>query len=168
MHCPFCNAADSKVIDSRLAAEGCQIRRRRECVSCGERFTTFESYEVVMPRVIKSNGKNEPFDEAKLRRSLMHALQKRPVTQEQIETVLSDIQLQIRRLGERDVKSRTIGEIVMQSLFALDHVAYVKLHRPEMRNAFNPEMIGEITQSFRDLEKRTDVRAVVLQGEGKA
>lgn len=126
MHCPFCNAADSKVIDSRLAAEGCQIRRRRECVSCGERFTTFESYEVVMPRVIKSNGKNEPFDEAKLRRSLMHALQKRPVTQEQIETVLSDIQLQIRRLGERDVKSRTIGEIVMQSLFALDHVAYVR------------------------------------------
>jgi transcriptional regulator NrdR len=69
MHCPFCNTADSKVIDSRLAAEGCQIRRRRECVSCNERFTTFESYEVVMPRVIKSDGKNEPFDEAKLRRS---------------------------------------------------------------------------------------------------
>ncbi|MEG0032182.1 transcriptional regulator NrdR [Acinetobacter sp.] len=126
MHCPFCNAEDSKVIDSRLAAEGCQIRRRRECISCGERFTTFESYEVVMPRVIKSDGKSEPFDEAKLRRSLMHALQKRPVTQEQIETVLSDIQLQIRRLGERDVKSRTIGEIVMQSLFSLDHVAYVR------------------------------------------
>ena len=93
MHCPFCNTADSKVIDSRLAAEGCQIRRRRECVSCNERFTTFESYEVVMPRVIKSDGKNEPFDEAKLRRSLMHALQKRPVTQEQIENVLRDIQL---------------------------------------------------------------------------
>lgn len=89
MHCPFCNAADSKVIDSRLAAEGSQIRRRRECVVCGERFTTFESYEMVMPRVIKSDAKSEPFDEAKLRRSLMHALQKRPVTQEQIETVLS-------------------------------------------------------------------------------
>ena len=126
MHCPFCNAEDSRVIDSRLAAEGCQIRRRRECISCGERFTTFETYEVVMPRVIKSDGKSEPFDEAKMRRSLMHALQKRPVTQEQIETVLSDIHLQIRRLGERDVKSRTIGEIVMQSLFALDHVAYVR------------------------------------------
>jgi transcriptional regulator NrdR len=111
MHCPFCNTPDSKVIDSRLAAEGCQIRRRRECVSCNERFTTFESYEVVMPRVIKSDGKNEPFDEAKLRRSLMHALQKRPVTQEQIETVLSDIQLQIRRLGERDVKSRTLVKL---------------------------------------------------------
>ncbi|MFT4019984.1 MAG: transcriptional regulator NrdR [Acinetobacter sp.] len=126
MHCPFCNAPDSKVIDSRLAAEGCQIRRRRECVSCGERFTTFESFEVVMPRVNKSNGKNEPFDDAKLRRSLQHALQKRPVTQEQIEAALSDIQLRIRRLGERDVSSRTIGEIVMQALFELDHVAYVR------------------------------------------
>lgn len=126
MHCPFCNVADSKVIDSRLAAAGSQIRRRRECLSCGERFTTFESYEMVMPRVIKSNGKNEPFDEEKLRRSLMHALQKRPITQEQIESALSDIQLQIRRLGERDVKSIRIGEIVMKALFALDHVAYVR------------------------------------------
>ncbi len=126
MHCPFCNVADSKVIDSRLAAAGSQIRRRRECLSCGERFTTFESYEMVMPRVIKSNGKNEPFDEEKLRRSLMHALQKRPITQEQIESALSDIQLKIRRLGERDVKSIRIGEIVMKALFALDHVAYVR------------------------------------------
>ncbi|KAA8732140.1 transcriptional repressor NrdR [Acinetobacter qingfengensis] len=126
MHCPFCNTPDSKVIDSRLAAQGAQIRRRRECGKCGERFTTFESYEVVMPRVIKSNGKNEPFDEQKLRRSLMHALQKRPVTQEQIETTLSDIQQTIRRLGERDMKSLTIGEIVMQALYQLDHVAYVR------------------------------------------
>lgn len=126
MHCPFCNVADSKVIDSRLAASGSQIRRRRECMSCAERFTTFESYEMVMPRVIKSNGKNEPFDEEKLRRSLMHALQKRPITQEQIESTLSNIQLQIRRLGERDVKSRLIGEIVMKALFVLDHVAYVR------------------------------------------
>ena len=121
MHCPFCNAADSKVIDSRLAAEGCQIRRRRECISCGERFTTFETYEVVMPRVIKSDGKSEPFDEAKMRRSLMHALQKRPVTQEQIETVLSDIQLQIRRLGvlfldELPEFDRKVLEVLRQPL----------------------------------------------------
>lgn len=138
MHCPFCNVPDSKVIDSRLAASGSQIRRRRECVSCAERFTTFESYEMVMPRVIKSNGKNEPFDEEKLRRSLMHALQKRPITQEQIESVLSDIQLQIRRLGERDVKSRLIGEIVMQALFNLDHVAYVRF--------------ASVYQDFQDVE----------------
>lgn len=126
MHCPFCDTPDSKVIDSRLAAQGAQIRRRRECMKCGERFTTFESYEVVMPRVIKSNGKNEPFDEQKLRRSLMHALQKRPITQEQIEATLYEIQQTIRRLGERDVKSLKIGEIVMQSLYQLDHVAYVR------------------------------------------
>ena len=138
MHCPFCNTPDSKVIDSRLAAEGRQIRRRRECASCGERFTTFETYEVVMPRVNKSNGKNEPFDEEKLRRSLMHALQKRPVTQEQIEAVLSDIQIKIRRLGERDVRSQKIGEIVMQALFGLDHVAYVRF--------------ASVYQDFQDVE----------------
>ncbi len=126
MHCPFCNTPDSKVIDSRLAAQGAQIRRRRECIQCGERFTTFETYEVVMPRVIKSNGRNEPFDEQKLRRSLMHALQKRPVTQEQIEATLFEIQQKIHRLGERDVRSLTIGEIVMQALYLLDHVAYVR------------------------------------------
>jgi transcriptional repressor NrdR len=91
-----------------------------------------------LPRVIKSDGKCEHFDEAKMRRYLLHALQKRPVTQEQIETVLSDIQLQIRRLGERDVKSRTIGEIVMQSLFALDHVAYVRF--------------ASVYQDFQDVE----------------
>lgn len=138
MHCPFCNVPDSKVIDSRLAAAGSQIRRRRECVTCGERFTTFETYEVVMPRVIKSNGKNEPFDEAKLKRSLMHALQKRPVMQEQIEAVLHDIQQTIRRLGERDVSSLKIGEIVMQALFMLDHVAYVRF--------------ASVYQDFQDVE----------------
>lgn len=126
MYCPFCDTPDSKVIDSRLAAQGSQIRRRRECISCGERFTTFESFEIVMPRVNKSNGKNEPFDEHKLRRSLMHALQKRPVTQEQIEATLSEIMNKIRRLGERDISSRTIGEIVMQGLYQLDHVAYIR------------------------------------------
>lgn len=154
MHCPFCDAADSKVIDSRLAAQGAQIRRRRECIRCGERFTTFESYEVVMPRVIKSNGKNEPFDEQKLRRSLMYALQKRPVTQEQIEETLSNIQQQIRRLGERDVKSLTIGEIAMQSIFELDHVAYVRFasvyHDFQNLDAFREQI--EMMQLRKDSE----------------
>ncbi|MFC3902071.1 transcriptional repressor NrdR [Acinetobacter marinus] len=154
MHCPFCDAADSKVIDSRLAAQGAQIRRRRECIKCGERFTTFESYEVVMPRVIKSNGKNEPFDEHKLRRSLMHALQKRPVTQEQIEETLSNIQQQIRRLGERDVKSSTIGEIAMQLIFELDHVAYVRFasvyHDFQNLDAFRQQI--EMMQLRKDSE----------------
>ncbi len=154
MHCPFCDTSDSKVIDSRLAAQGAQIRRRRECIRCGERFTTFESYEVVMPRVIKSNGKNEPFDEQKLRRSLMHALQKRPVTQEQIEETLSNIQQQIRRLGERDVKSLTIGEIAMQAIFELDHVAYVRFasvyHDFQNLDAFREQI--EMMQLRKDSE----------------
>ena len=154
MHCPFCDTSDSKVIDSRLAAQGAQIRRRRECIRCGERFTTFESYEVVMPRVIKSNGKNEQFDEQKLRRSLMHALQKRPVTQEQIEETLSNIQQQIRRLGERDVKSLTIGEIAMQSIFELDHVAYVRFasvyHDFQNLDAFREQI--EMMQLRKDSE----------------
>ena len=126
MHCPYCNAPDSKVIDSRLAAEGRQIRRRRECTTCSERFTTFESYDVVMPRVIKSNGRYEPFDEAKLKRSLQHALQKRPVSLDQIDTTLSEISQKLRSLGEREVPSRLIGEAVMEALYTLDHVAYVR------------------------------------------
>lgn len=152
MHCPFCNAPDSKVIDSRMAAEGRQIRRRRECVVCGERFTTFESYDVVMPRVIKSNGRNEPFDEQKLRRSLSHALQKRPVNQEQIESIISDIGQQIRRLGERDVTSRVIGEIVMQALYQLDHVAYVRF--------------ASVYRDFQDVEAfRREIDQMNVQGE---
>jgi transcriptional repressor NrdR len=126
MHCPFCNAPDSKVIDSRLAAEGRQIRRRRECVTCNERFTTFESYDVVMPRVMKSNGRYEPFDEAKLKRSLQHALQKRPISLDQIDTALLEISQKLRSLGEREVPSRLIGEAVMDALYTLDHVAYVR------------------------------------------
>ena len=96
MHCPFCNAEDSKVIDSRLAAEGCQIRRRRECISCGERFTTFESYEVVMPRVIKSDGKSEPFDEAKLYEPHQQKLQ--------LQHILSYIQLIHTRVSTRGMQ----------------------------------------------------------------
>ena len=111
---------------------------------------TFGVRRVVMPRVLKSDGKSEPFDEAKLRRSLMHALQKRPVTQEQIETVLSDIQLQIRRLGERDVKSRTIGEIVMQSLFALEQRLALLNNGKKLSEDSNPFGPLAIAQTFRD------------------
>ncbi|MEY4516346.1 MAG: hypothetical protein RL180_692 [Pseudomonadota bacterium] len=126
MHCPFCNTPDCKVIDSRLAAEGRQIRRRRECLSCGERFTSFEIIELVMPRVIKSNGRIEPFDEAKLRRSLTLPLQKRPVSLDQIDTAISRISQMLRSLGERELPALRIGEEVMNALRALDSVAYVR------------------------------------------
>ena len=126
MHCPFCNADDTKVIDSRLAAEGAQVRRRRQCVACQERFTTFEIIEAVMPRIIKSNGRIEPFDGQKLRRSIQLPLQKRPVDSDCIEAMISRIEKTLRQMGEREVSSKVLGEIVMTELKDMDDVAYVR------------------------------------------
>ncbi|GAB3323650.1 transcriptional regulator NrdR [Haliea atlantica] len=126
MHCPFCAAEDTKVIDSRLVAEGDQIRRRRECLSCKERFTTYEVAELVMPRVIKQNGNREPFDENKLRAGFQRALEKRPVSVEAIEATINQIKHQLRATGEREVRSRVLGELVMDHLKQLDQVAYVR------------------------------------------
>lgn len=126
MHCPFCAADDTKVIDSRLVAEGDQVRRRRECLSCKERFTTYEVAELVMPRVIKQNGNREPFDESKLRAGLQRALEKRPVSVEAIEAAINQIKHDLRATGEREVNSRDLGELVMDNLKQLDQVAYVR------------------------------------------
>ena len=126
MHCPFCSDQDTKVIDSRLVAEGDQVRRRRECLTCKERFTTFETAELVMPRVIKSDGAREPFDEAKLRAGLLRALEKRPVDIEEVETSISRILHELRATGEREVPSRLVGETVMKELKRVDVVAYVR------------------------------------------
>lgn len=126
MRCPFCNFDDTKVIDSRLVAEGSQVRRRRECLSCAERFTTFETAELLMPRVIKTNGSREPFDEDKLRRGISRAVQKRPVSVEDIDTTITQIKHQLQSTGEREIDSRVIGEMVMNALKKLDHVAYVR------------------------------------------
>ena len=126
MHCPFCSDQDTKVIDSRLVAEGDQVRRRRECLTCRERFTTFETAELVMPRVIKSDGAREPFDEAKLRAVLLRALEKRPVDTEEVETSISRILHELRSTGEREVPSRLVGETVMKELKRVDVVAYVR------------------------------------------
>lgn len=126
MHCPFCGHVETKVTDSRLAAEGRQIRRRRECLECGERFTTFETAELVMPQVIKSSGTREPFDESKLRSSMRKALQKRPVGADALDEAVGRICHRLRGLGEREVPSRRVGELVMEELHHLDEVAYVR------------------------------------------
>ncbi|MCR9186787.1 MAG: transcriptional regulator NrdR [Halieaceae bacterium] len=126
MHCPFCAADDTKVIDSRLVAEGDQIRRRRECLSCHERFTTYEVAELVMPRIIKHNGNREPFDEAKLRAGFQRSLEKRPVPVEDVEAAINHIKHALRATGEREVGSRVVGELVMEHLKQLDQVAYVR------------------------------------------
>jgi transcriptional repressor NrdR len=126
VYCPFCGHVETKVNDSRLAGEGRQIRRRRECLSCGERFTTFETAELVMPVVVKADNIREPYDEAKLRSGMEKALEKRPVAREAIDEALSRITHKVRIIGDREVPSRVIGEFVMEELRQLDEVAYVR------------------------------------------
>lgn len=142
MYCPFCNADDTKVVDSRLVADGGQVRRRRECVVCSERFTTYELAELVMPRVIKSDGSREPFDEDKLRAGFQRALEKRPVSIEQIEIALSQIKHFLQVTGEREISSRIIGEEVMSQLHELDEVAYIRF--------------ASVYRSFQDLNEFQD------------
>ncbi len=126
MYCPFCSDRETKVIDSRLVGDGNQVRRRRECQQCGERFTTFESAELVLPRVIKNNGSRQPFDEEKLRSGLLRALEKRPVGLETIDSTIDRIKHRLRATGEREVNTRDVGELVMDELRELDDVAYVR------------------------------------------
>ena len=126
MHCPFCSHEETKVTDSRLAGEGSQVRRRRECLSCSERFTTFETAELVLPHVIKRDSRREPFDETKLRSGVTRALEKRPVAAEQIEESLSRILHRLRTLGEREIDSRVLGDLVMEELRGIDEIAYVR------------------------------------------
>lgn len=126
MYCPFCGEEDTKVIDSRLVADGAQVRRRRECQSCRDRFTTFEVAELVMPRLIKQDGTLVPFDEEKLRKGLLKALEKRPVSMERIEETINKIKRELQGTGEREVKSMLVGEKVMAALRSLDPVAYVR------------------------------------------
>ncbi|MDJ0751097.1 MAG: transcriptional regulator NrdR [Woeseiaceae bacterium] len=126
MHCPFCGHDETKVIDSRLAGEGRQIRRRRQCLACNERFTTFETAELVMPRLIKNDNSRQPFDENKLRSSMVRALEKRPVPSDELEEAIGHLIHKLRTMGEREVPSRLVGELVMEQLRALDEVAYVR------------------------------------------
>lgn len=126
MRCPFCSAPDTKVIDSRLVGDGSQIRRRRECLLCHERFTTFETAELLLPRIIKRDGSRQPFNEDKLRAGIHRALEKRPVSIEQIDAAISRIQSNLCATGEREVPAKTLGEMVMKELQTLDEVAYVR------------------------------------------
>lgn len=153
MHCPFCSAEDTKVIDSRLVAEGDQVRRRRECLSCHERFTTFEVAELVMPRIIKQNGTREPFDENKLRAGLLRALEKRPVSIEAIESSINHIKHFLQATGEREVKSIAVGEKVMEQLQKLDEVAYVRFASVYRRF----KDLNEFRQEIDRLEQQPEV-----------
>jgi len=132
--------------------EGNQVRRRRECVTCEERFTTFESAELLMPRLIKQNGNREPFDEDKLRSGILKALEKRPVSLELVENSINHIKHELRATGEREVPSKLVGEKVMQELNKLDEVAYVRF--------------ASVYRSFKDLnEFREEIDRIALEGE---
>ena len=124
MRCPFCGADDSKVVDSRLSVEGDAIRRRRMCVECNERFTTYETAELSLPRLIKRDRSRELFDENKLRAGFMRALEKRPVSIDAVDTAVKTITRRLWATGEREVDSRLVGDWVMDALRELDEVAY--------------------------------------------
>jgi transcriptional repressor NrdR len=126
MRCPFCGAQDTKVIDSRLAGDGDQIRRRRECLSCAERFTTYETAELSLPRVIKRDGRREPFSYDKLRKGMLHAFEKRPIETDHIEAIVNRIKRRMLAAGEREVPSAQIGGWIMEELRGVDQVAYVR------------------------------------------
>lgn len=126
MKCMYCGADDTKVIDSRLVGEGDQVRRRRQCLECSERFTTYENAELSLPRVVKRDGSRVNFDEQKLRAGLLRALEKRPVASEEVEGVVSRIKHRLQVMGEREVPARQIGEWIMLELRELDQVAYVR------------------------------------------
>ena len=152
MHCPFCFHAETKVIDSRLVSEGVQVRRRRECAKCHERFTTFEAPELLMPRVVKQDGSREPFNEEKMRAGFARALEKRPVSIENIELSISNVKHALQSMGEREVNSRTVGELVMKELRQLDQVAYVRF--ASVYRSFQD--ISEFQEEIDRLKKREE------------
>jgi transcriptional repressor NrdR len=149
MDCPFCNASNTKVIDSRLVGEGKQVRRRRECVMCQERFTTYEAAELVMPKIIKRDGRRIPFDEEKLRIGLQKALEKRPVSTEQVESAIQKICRILRATGEREVSTQFVGEAVMEELRNLDQIAYVRF--ASVYHSFKD--LNEFRKEIKNLEK---------------
>ena len=151
MYCPFCENLETKVIDSRLVTEGHQVRRRRECSECKERFTTFEMAELVMPRVIKRDGRREPFNEDKTNNGLQRALEKRPVSVEQTEHLLNRVKSQLRATGEREVASQLIGKFIMEALLDIDEVAYVRF--------------ASVYQSFEDIREFSE--AIARLGDKK-
>ncbi|MDE0250335.1 MAG: transcriptional regulator NrdR [Gammaproteobacteria bacterium] len=148
MHCPFCHFEDTKVIDSRLAREGDQVRRRRECLRCKERFTTYEAAERSLPRIVKRDGRREPFDEEKLRKGLTLACEKRPVATETLDSLISRIIRKALALGKREVRASSIGDWAMQELRAIDQVAYVRF--ASVYRSF------EDVRAFKDLIERVE------------
>ncbi|MGB0657497.1 MAG: transcriptional regulator NrdR [Gammaproteobacteria bacterium] len=160
MYCPFCGHQETKVVDSRLAGDGYQTRRRRECIECSERFTTFESAELVLPKLIKRDESREPFNESKLRAGILVATEKRPISSESIEELISRIIRKVQKLGEREIQSRTLGEIVMLELREIDEIAFVRYASVYRRFQDIEEFEKEI-ESLRDTPSAADSRSQI-------
>ena len=152
MRCPFCKGADSKVLDSRESMEGAVIRRRRECLECIKRFTTYERVEELAPLVVKKDGRREPFDREKLLAGLQKAVEKRPVSMDQLEALVAEVEMRLQERGEKEVPSSAIGEEVMRRLRTLDQVAYVRF--------------ASVYRSFRDIEEFMDELKGLLDDHG--
>jgi len=150
MRCPFCATHDTRVIDSRLASAGDQVKRRRECLSCKERFTTYEIAELTLPKIIKRDGAREIFNEEKLRSGMLRALEKRPVKSEDIEAAVSKIKREMTARGEREIQADDVGELVMKELSTLDHVAFVRF--ASVYRSFQD--VNEFTEMIENLQKK--------------
>lgn len=150
MQCPFCKAHETKVVDSRLGNDGLQVRRRRECISCQGRFTTYETIELSLPRLIKQDGSYVQFKEEKLRGGIMRALEKRKVSIDEIDAMVSRIMQHIQASGEREISTEKVGELVMDELKLVDHVGYVRFASVYRRF----ENIDEFSQEVEKLKDK--------------
>jgi transcriptional repressor NrdR len=150
MRCPWCGHLEDRVVDSREAHEGQATRRRRECLGCARRFTTYERIEEILPHVVKKDGRREPFDRKKIIEGVERACQKRPVSAEQIEALVAGVERQVQELGEREIRTVAIGEAVMQRLRRLDEVAYVRF--ASVYRAFRD--VGEFMTELEELGRK--------------
>ena len=154
MRCPFCDFEDTKVIDSRLGKEGNNIRRRRECIQCGRRFTTYERVEETLPLVVKKDGRREPFDRTKIIAGMQRACEKRPVSIETIEKMADRLELSFQESGEKEIDSSRIGTAVMEALHEIDEVAYVRF--------------ASVYRQFKDINEFMDeLKEILAKGEKK-
>lgn len=152
MKCPFCDEIEDKVVDSRMAKEGGVIRRRRECLACKRRYTTYERVEDTLPSVVKKDGRREPFERLKILTGIKKACEKRPISTSTVESITDQVEKQVQEMGETEIPSQTIGEHVMRQLHQLDHVAYVRF--------------ASVYREFKDIDQFMDELKVLAHERG--
>ncbi len=165
MHCPFCHATDTKVLDSRVIADGSQIRRRRGCEQCGQRFTTLETQHLKLPMVVKSDGSRESFNEDKLRRGMLQALSNRPVAAEAIDDAIAHILRTVLAANTSELPSRQLGQWVMEALKKLDLVAYLRFASVYLRFDDLDQFRRQIEQLEQEMKLQTDAQLPLLDDD---